>query len=223
MAHGEALDEFETSLAMKQNAQERGKLVIQFYKRAVQDQQKSDDEGRPIYVERDFIKILTPGDRDNVIDREVWVGRVPACDNMRYPQEYKAFKEGSTETMVGTPLESCPVFSRTQVEELKHLNCRTVEQVASLADGTTQKFMGLQQIKQRAADWLSAAEGGAAVSRLRTENDRLRNELQVKERQLKDLSKNLSKQESEPSDEDEVIETKVTKAKGRKKNAPLEV
>lgn len=167
--------------------QERGKLIVHFYRRPVEDEAKSAAEGRPVYVEQEYIKILTPGDKDNVIDRPVWFGANPACDNRRYPAEYEAWKRDGSNIVVGTPLSAWPSISRSQIEEMKHFNVRTVEQLAELADAHAQKFLGIQKLKQGARDFLEQAKGGAVTTRLRAENDSLKKQLDEQAEQLKEL------------------------------------
>ena len=49
--------------------QENGALV-EFYRDAIQNNFKSAEAGRPIFDEKDFVRIQTPGDTRTVITRQ---------------------------------------------------------------------------------------------------------------------------------------------------------
>jgi len=61
--------------------------------------------------------------------------------------------------MEGTPLTEWTGITRSQAEELKFWNIRTVEQLAACSDQNTQNFKGLATLKQSAQQYLDAASG----------------------------------------------------------------
>ena len=149
---------------------EDARLAIQFSYEPVENEAKSREAGRPIYDEVEFIKIVAPGDRDNVVFRPVWdEPRNPRSDTARFARAYAAFKAGEKAAESGTPLAAWPGISRAQVEELKHFSVSTVEQLAAIADVHAQKFSGIQSLKQRARDFLEQAAGNAPAEKLRAE------------------------------------------------------
>ncbi len=80
-----------------------------------------------VQVEREFVEIITPGDKNTVDDfaqdfhrREHW-------------HQYKAFRDGRT-APIGTPIEECSFISPGVVTELKYKGCHVVEQLAEASD-----------------------------------------------------------------------------------------
>lgn len=154
-----------TALAHKQDPYaDAGKLIVQFHVKAVKDEAASAEAGRPIFKEEEYIRIFVPGDRD-VVDRPIY-----PSDLQRFANQYERWKsKKGTEEVVGTPLEQYPMISRAQVEELKYFNVFTVEQLANMADVHTQKFMGINTLRQQARDWLAVANKTADASKMRKE------------------------------------------------------
>jgi hypothetical protein len=65
----------------------------------------------------------------------------------------------------GTLLEEWPAISRGQVEELKFLNIRTVEQLVGLSDANAQNIMGINGLKEKAKKYLEASEKEATAEK----------------------------------------------------------
>lgn len=174
---------------------ENGALV-EFYTEAVQNNFKSKQEGRPIYEDRTFVRIQTPGDTRTTINR-------PATDQdkARFPKSWHAFQEGLSEVTEGTPLAQWPAVSASQVKELQHVHVRTVDQLAALSDASIQKMgPGYQQLRQSARHWLEHAKGDADQTRLQHENDELRDEVAMLKEQLAAANEQIESL-SEPADE----------------------
>jgi hypothetical protein len=126
------------------------KLLVQFYKRPILNPALSVKEGRPIYKEEVCIRIRIPGDKLNQIDRVA-----DSIDIERFRRHYEKFIAGQSQ-LVGTPLEEVGFVPAPLVEELKHFNIYTVEQLAGVSDGVAQKIAGLQSFKQKAQAYLDA-------------------------------------------------------------------
>jgi hypothetical protein len=160
-------------------------LLVKFYFDAVKDDMATAKEGRPIFKEMEMVDIRIPGSRDNIVVRPV-----REKDKQRFPRHYAAFKQRmeSSEKLVGTPLDQWPLLTKSQVEELKFFNIRTVEHLAGAPDSTGQKFMGFNSMKQKAADFIKAASAAAPLAQMREELDALKvqNEQLIEElRQMK--------------------------------------
>ena len=143
-----------TNMAIGQTAEEDKSLAVKFYLKSVQDEEKSNLEGRPIHVEREFVKIIVPGD-PNHIDTYA-----ENRHRKRFPQHYAAFKartDQDAERRSGTPLAAWPPISRTQVEELKFFEVYTVENLADVSDSNAQRMMGLMNLREKAKDFLARA------------------------------------------------------------------
>lgn len=174
---------------------ENGALV-EFYIQAVQNNVLSKHEGRPIYSDKVFVTIQTPGDTRTTINR-------PATDQdkARFPKSWHAFQEGLSEVTEGTPLAQWPAVSASQVKELQHVHVRTVDQLAALSDASIQRMgPGYQQLRQSARHWLEHAKGDADQTRLQHENDSLRDEVAMLKEQLAAANAQIESL-SEPADE----------------------
>lgn len=158
------------------------KLYVQFYTRAVMNNFKSAQEGRPIFDELDFVRIIIPGDRNNVVDTEVTQEH-----RIRFQEQYDRFKKNQEQAVSGTPLEVWPQMTVGMVAELKAQGIHTVEQLADLPDGLAQKFMGSFALRQKAKTFLEAAQGQAANTKLEAELESRDNEINVLKEQVKQL------------------------------------
>ena len=138
--------------------------MISFYDREVQNQFKSEQEGRPIFEMKCYIRKVPPGDKLVEIDR-----KASKQDFLRFPQEYEMYMKRQTTPVNGTPLEAWAQITRAQVAEYKALNIFTVEQLAELPDGYGHKIMGFQGWKQKAQSFLMAAKGQGEFDKLQTE------------------------------------------------------
>lgn len=135
--------------------------IIYFEDRAVQNEYKSEQEGRPIFESRVYIRKIPPGDKLVEVHR-------PARkqDFLRYPAQYEAYQKKSATPIHGTPLEAWSALATNQVFELKAMNVFTVEQLAEMPDSYGQKFMGFQGFKQKALAFLQAAKGQVEFERM---------------------------------------------------------
>jgi hypothetical protein len=142
-------------------------LLVRFFMHPKQDHDRSEAEGRPVFVEAEYIEIITPGNKDNIISRPA-----SEIDRKRFPRHYQAYKaRASQEVVEGTPLEEWPSITRSLVEELKFYNIRTVEQLLAVSDADAQKFQGLNAIKDKARAFLEKAKGqNAEVDALKAQN-----------------------------------------------------
>lgn len=172
-----------TQQAMSQTKSDDG-LYVEFGMFPVQNAARSLEEGRPIYDDVPFVKIMIPGDKDNIVHRAV-----RASDKQRWPRQWQAFEMNMEQPLEGTPLAEWAGISRAQVEELAHFGIKTVEQLAQMADSNTQKFMGLVRLKQRAIEYIDATKSDAPFQKIRAENEKLRNELEAMKDQIAQLSK----------------------------------
>ena len=177
---------------MKLESDERGSegtLIAQFYTGVVFMSFKSEEAGRPIYEDVDFIKIFIPGDKNNIIDRPCHEG-----DKQRFPQQwahYKNQKDGDQKE-IGTPITEWPKLSLSQKEELKALKFFTVESVANASDQALSKIgmiggMSPYAFRDAAIRFLKVATDDAAVSKIESESKKEIDELKSQIEELKRL------------------------------------
>lgn len=162
--------DYDYTVHHRQNAGDDA-LLVRFFIDAAKDDVASKEAGRPIYKDVEWIDIRIPGSKDNVVVRPARPG-----DRERFPRHYAAFKQriGNAEKVVGTPLAMWPILTKAQVEELKFFNIHTVEQLVGCPDSTSMNFMGIQVLKQKARDYLAAAQSAAPLAALREEVDALK-------------------------------------------------
>jgi len=178
-----------TEYAMGEHSRQKGdeNLYVKFFVAPLQSKEKTLAEGRPIYEDKEFISIMVPGDKHNIVTREARVG-----DNRRFPKQYQNFKNNNEELVDGTPLEKWPLVSPAQVEEMKFFNVRTVEQLASISDSAAQKFMGINQLKNRAKEYLEAAKDAAPVTQLQGELAKRDEEIDAMKNSMEEMRKELA-------------------------------
>lgn len=159
------------------------KLFVHFYMHPHQDKEASEKEGRPIFKPREYISIIVPGDKLNIVRRPV-----SDHERRRFAAKYAAFKSGTQELQNGTPLETVPWITREQVEEMKFFNIRTLEHLADMPDVHAQKFMGVHKLRQRARDHIALAKENAPALRLAEETRRKDEQIAALQKQLNDLA-----------------------------------
>ncbi len=158
-------------------------VYVKFYITPVHDEAASAAEGRPMYRDREYVEIRTPGQQNNVIQRPV-----TDMDRQRFRQAYRKFKEGEEEQVIGTPLSEVPWITRSQVEELAHIRVRTLEHLAALDDSVCSRFAGLYSLKQKAQKAMEKAISDAPISALQAQIDELKNLAETQAQTIKDQS-----------------------------------
>lgn len=162
------------------------RCVPRFHLKAIRLGGRSQQEGRDIYEDREFVEIITPGDTRSVVCREV-----NDEHRRRWPAQYNAFKAGREEAVVGTPLEMWPpIGSPAMVQTLKAMHVRTVEDLAGLSDaGINNIGMGGRVLREKAQLWLSEAKDkGAAILTALEERDSDKATIQQLQEQVAELS-----------------------------------
>jgi hypothetical protein len=154
---------------------------VQFYMGAWPDQTASEREGRPIYQDMEYIRIMTS--KDAIIDRPL-----RDVDKTRWPRAYQAWKAtGASEPgSAGTPLSAWPMMTRAQVEEYKYFKIYSVEQLAEAADSLGSPIMGFQKMKALAKAYVDVAKGQAPLVEMRKQ-------LEERDGQIASLSDQINK------------------------------
>lgn len=159
------------------------KLLVKFYVKAVRNEFKSNQEGRPIYDEVDYVRIITPGNQLSIVDTKV----TREHSEVRFSDQYRKFKSSQSQARSGTPLEVWPQMTVGQVAELKAMNIETVEDLAELDDVLAQRIMGNHDLRRRAKAFLEAAAGEAANSKLAHELEKRDNEIALLNEKINQL------------------------------------
>jgi hypothetical protein len=137
------------------------KLYAVFFMEAIHNPEKSAKEGRPIYDEVEFIRIMVPGDTLNVVCREV-----REVDKEAYATQYTAFKAKQDQPVTGTPLDKIPFLTKARVLEFHAMGLKTAEHVRDMPDSVAQKFMDAHGLRKRITTFLAAAADGAPMEKL---------------------------------------------------------
>ncbi|GAB3773758.1 hypothetical protein GCM10028796_46760 [Ramlibacter monticola] len=189
IAHGAPLEAIDPRLFQKPDAGDESLFVV-FYMGVVVDQQASTSAGRLIARDEEFVRIMTPGDRNNIIDR-------PASDQdkRRFPKQYEQFKAGAKEEeqLVGTRLRDWPAASRGQVLEYEYLGIKTVEQLADLRDDVCSRMPGSRDFKEIAKAWLGRAKTTAEAAQQVAKDKAMQSRISELEGAIREQAKLIEK------------------------------
>lgn len=166
-------------------------LFVEFYEDAVHLEARSREEGRPIYEQRTFIKIMVPGGK-TVQVREARTEYDPTdpqpLDTERFPRQWAQFKANQEQIGNGTPLSEWSYLSKSQVMELKGLKIHTVDQLAAQSDAALANMgLGALDLRQRARAYLDQATGGEVMAKLQTELEDTKHQLAALRAQFEQL------------------------------------
>ena len=152
------------------------RLAVQFYKKSVKQDIASDEAGRPIFKEFDFVRIMIPGDNLTEIDTYA-----QESHKQRFPRQWAHYQNqvANHEDIIGTPLEAWPQITRSQAEELKGLKFHTVEAIAECSDQQLQRIgmvagCSPHNFRLKAKAFLNLANESAEVSKREEELESLR-------------------------------------------------
>lgn len=167
-------------------------LIVQFYLHPVRQGKASEEAGRDIYKDVEYVWIRFAGDRTKEIRRPVDIegrnGHAP--DPERWPKAWMAFKNSQAQVHEGTPLEQFPVMGTSTVLNFKGYNIHTVEQLAAVADNVLHNLgTGAMELRQKARDWLKAAADTAVVTQMRDELAKRDADIAALKAQIADLGK----------------------------------
>lgn len=132
------------------------------------------------YVEKEFVMVITPGDKNSVDDvatdwhrREFW-------------REYKAFRDGKAAPF-GTDLEDCDWCEGAITLELKYRGCHTQEQLADASDLLCSQVPNGWELREYARALCAVSAG--PVSK---EAEVLRGELEKSQSMIAEMQKQIN-------------------------------
>lgn len=159
------------------------RLFVQFYLGSIKNDEKSDAAGHPVFDAVPFVKILVPGDKNTMIDTIA-----DATYKRRFAKLWSNFQQSLSQDLSGFPLRDWPAITRSQAEELNHMNVYTVEQLATLADVYGAKIMGYNDLKRKAQAYLEQARDSAFAQKIAKENQELKDRIAAQDVEIKRLS-----------------------------------
>jgi hypothetical protein len=181
-------DEAMMQLAEMQSNPNSGneKLYVTFDMHQRHNQPKSDAEGRPVYDDVEYVRIIVPGDKQNEVHRPA-----SEMDKRRWPRQYADFKSGAREAQSGTPLKEWTAISASQAKELEHFHVYTVEQLANLSDTNIQNIGPIRGLQAKAKDYLEKALGNAPMDKMRAEMLEKDSTIATMKQQMAEMGKRL--------------------------------
>ena len=154
------------------------RLAVQFYKKSMKQEDASNEAGRPIFKEFDFVRIMIPGDNLTEIDTYA-----QESHKQRFPRQWAHYlnQTAGHEDVIGTPLDQWPQVTRSQAEELRGLKFYTVEAIADCSDQQLQRIgmvagMSPHNFRLKAKAFLNLANDSAEVAQRESELQALREE-----------------------------------------------
>lgn len=189
----------ELAMASSSDQPQRHNLYVEFFAHSRQDSQKSLAEGRPIFKDVDYVRIMVPGDKSSIIERPVRLGHAPQHDNIRFAPQYRAYKERREQVLEGTPLSEWPLITKSHVNELAHYKIKTVEQLASVPDSVAQNFRGITRLRQQAAAYMESAKGAAPVAQMQAQLDEMKQKNEFLQKQLTEVLEGMKAQKETPA------------------------
>ncbi len=157
--------------------------LIRFHKKWVQDNFKSEQQGRPVGEEFDYIEIRAVGQQQQVVIR-----KVRTQDELDYSREWDLYQRGIEQVAEGTPLREWPVMTHDDILRLNSYAVHTIEALAGLSDAGMQQIgPGTRDLQKRAKAFLEEDAPKAAAVNLRIENEGLRTKVGQLEAQVAEL------------------------------------
>lgn len=161
----------------------------EFILETIEDPLATAREGYQCFKEEERVRLHFPADQTKKP-----VFKVTQEHKDRWPEEYKAFKEGHEVSAKGIPLEQWPVLRKSQVLMLKALSFRTVEDVAAMSDLATQKIgMGGMRLKQLAQGFLDDAASQRLLAVATAESEQLKQTVNEQAEKIANLSQMLER------------------------------
>lgn len=179
---------------------------VTFFADAVQNPAKSKEQGRPIFEDKEFVRIKFPGDRNRELvapadqpslrnpEDNTWLTYID-----RFPAHYDAFKKGQEFFGEGTPIDEAPFLTVAQRAELKANNIHTIEAMAGCPDNNLSKLgMQARSWKSQSVAYLAKASGSAVETRMAAENAELREQMEAMRRQIAEMAQDRKSPGVEP-------------------------
>ena len=175
------------------NPQAESNLFVQFYTDALELKAESEKQGRPIFKDMPFVRIIVPGDTNNIIERVA-----DENDKQRFPNAWAKYQNSEAKANEGTPLEQWPQITRSLLKECKYFEIHTVEALSNISDAHVAKLgMGFGELRTKAKAWLEAAAGTAQITAQAAENAQLKQMLADLQAQINDISETKTRRKKE--------------------------
>jgi len=125
---------------------------------AEKDDVLSDEAGRPVHKDVDYVHIRNAGSRDELINRaQMYIKQNPKDDEVK--ARYRAWKDAEKRNIIkGTPIKELPFLGRSDIADFHALNVFSVEQLVTLPDSAKHRFHNINHIIAKAQAFLDIAK-----------------------------------------------------------------
>ena len=153
---------------------EKSTNCVRFFRHWVKNNYQSEEQGRLVGEEVDYIEIRAAGDKLTAFQRPA-----TSDDQIEYSREWDQYQRGEEQIAEGTPLREWPVMNEGTIAMLRSLNIHTIEVMAECSDAALLKIgTGARQLQTAAKTFLEQAPSRTAnppaeSADLRVENERL--------------------------------------------------
>jgi hypothetical protein len=186
-----------------------GQALAKFFTRDVKDEAASAARGCYVSRKLEMVQIVIPGDKNNMVER-----RIKESDKTRWPKQWNAFRKMEDFIPDGTLIDTWPMLSRGQVEDLKYNNIFTVEAIAQLPDDRLSSLgLGARLLRKHAQAFIETSKSGALPAQLVAENDKLHGQVNLLMNQVSELSKKLESMAFKAGEKIEDIANPVAEAR----------
>ena len=201
------------------------RLQVRFYKRPVQQENETQEAGRPIFKEFDFVHICVAGDTLTEIDTYVLNSH-----KQRFPQQWANYQNrvgANDDQIIGTPVSEWPLVSKSQAEELRAMKFHTVESIAGASDQQLQRMgmaagMSPYAFRDKAKAFLNLATTAAETDKRESEINALKQELAKKDEETAKIKQDTDAKIANMQEQMATILAAVGEKKPRKKTVATE-
>lgn len=187
--------------------------VVPFFRiHTIYNEAQSKKQNRPVFDEMEVCELRFAANKQTVaafpahdLDPEATRERgEPVTYAMRYNKQYQDFKNKTTQSVAGTPLEELTFLTQGKRMELKALNIHTAEALAAL-DGRPLKQLGPggRELKNKAQAYLDQAAGSADVVALASRIAELEQQLRERDEAIARVPAGPQPVEQPEAEEDE--------------------
>jgi hypothetical protein len=178
---------------------------VTFETRSIEDREATIQEGHYVGRDVDYAIITPAGSKDRIervvsewftqLEENVRAERVPAEWVKHFRSVYDDFKAGREAVLNGTSILDWPGLSPSQVKTLQSLRLMTIEDVSVMNEESISRLgMGGRALKQRAVDYLAAANNVGKVAEVASALRVQTETLEERNRQLEEQNRLLKAQ-----------------------------
>lgn len=157
-------------------------LLVQFHKVPVLNPIESKRRNTPIYEERDYCKIIRPGE-----PHSIWDQPARELDKLRFAAQWKAYVENKDQVQSGTPLNLLFPDNPAVVATLNAMHVHTVQQLATISDNAIGNVQFGHDLREKARAHVKSTERAVDADKLEAELTEQRNKTAALEAQVAEL------------------------------------